>query len=332
MKLLNNRWITCLMAILFIILDIFILLSYSNNSVIILSLIILFNIILFYNVIIELYVALIFMPPGRRKSSIDNPNWTHNRLKHDGPEIYFLSKIKNEKAPLMVMVHGWRSSSKSLEQRANLYLELGYHVIIMELPGHGNAESVSKWNAGISTQNLLFLMDNLESYIDAKLISKIYFHGHSIGGFILIKFSKEFTNSKSNELIEGYILESPMTCYSEIYNEFCDKMLVPRLFRSLLWKRLSFHFNSLNLNFDKIKDLQDVDVPQWGVPDVNTLVVQAENDKTLGMGHYNRLVESFKQSNKSHLLTNIVIKGLTHSGARENEDRDLVISNWLEDL
>ena len=73
--------------------------------------------------------------------------------------------------------------------RAELYLEKGYHIIIMELPGHGSAEGVSKWNAGVATRNLIHLFENLDTVIDSSLVSKIIFHGHSMGGFVFLKFS-----------------------------------------------------------------------------------------------------------------------------------------------
>ena len=155
----------------------------------------------------ETYVAITFISPGKSKSSLDGANWEMVKLQHDGPEVVFVRSLQTEKAPLMLMIHGWRSSSLSMAGRADLYLKLGYHVAIMELPGHGSAEGVKKWNAGVPVRNLIHLFKNLDSVCNTSLISKIYFHGHSMGGFVSLRFSKEISKMTHSNLVEGYILE-----------------------------------------------------------------------------------------------------------------------------
>ena len=71
-------------------------------------------------------------------------------------------------------------------------------------------------------------------------------------------------------------------------------------------------------------------MPVWGLPNKPTLIVQAANDERLGQVHHERLVESFKQSDRFELLTNIVLDDLTHAGARNNNSRNEAISNWLD--
>ncbi len=330
MILLHNRWLICIIAILFGILDLLLISYFTSRSTLATIILIIIAIPLFYNIILEFYVAMIFISPGSRKPSIDDSDWIHNSLSHDGPDVYFLTNFRDDESPMMIMIHGWRSSSKSMHDRARLYIEKGYHVLIMELPGHGNANSISKWNAGITTSNLLFLMDNLDSVINMSLISKIFFHGHSIGGFVLLKYSKESSTITNNDLVKGFILESPMTCYSKIFQEVCSRLFIPNIFQKRLWTRLTFHFSALNPNFPKINSFKDVDVPKWGIPVVKTLVVQAGTDERLGPDHYNNLVQSFNQLNRDELLTNMIIEDLTHAGARTNSKRDKVITKWLD--
>lgn len=284
-----------------------------------------------YNSILETYVAITFISPGKSKSSLDGANWEMVKLQHDGPEVVFVRSLQTEKAPLMLMIHGWRSSSLSMAGRADLYLKLGYHVAIMELPGHGSAEGVKKWNAGVPVRNLIHLFKNLDSVCNTSLISKIYFHGHSMGGFVSLRFSKELSKMAHSNLVEGYILESPLTCYSQIFEESCRMLFVPKFLKPLFWKRLKFHFNSINPSFEKISSTEDVDVPAWGLPDKPTLVVQAANDERLGRIHYKSLVNAFINSNRSDLLTDVIIEDLTHAGARKNTNRDNSIREWLND-
>ena len=283
-----------------------------------------------YNSILEAYVALTFISPGKRKVSLKGDNWEQLRLQHEGPEIVIVKNKNFKSGPLMLIIHGWRSSSSSMLGRAELYLKRGFNVIIMELPGHGSAEAVHKWNAGVSVRNFMYLFNNLDDICDTSLISQIYCHGHSMGGFVFLRFTRESSKMKHNPLIKGYILESPLTCYSQIFEESCRMLRVPKFLKPLFWKRLKFHFNMINPGFEKISDTDDVDVPIWGLPDKPTLIVQAANDERLGLIHHERLVESFNNSDRPELLTNIVLEDLTHAGARNSNSRNDAISNWLD--
>ena len=173
----------------------------------------------------------------------------------------------------------------------------------------------------------MHLFDNLGEVCDLDLISKVYLHGHSIGAFIALRFSRESTKFSNSDLIKGYILESPMTCYSEIFNESCRRLHVPQFMIANFWSRLKFHFNFLNREFEPITKIEEVDVPFWGIPNRPTLVVQSGNDERLGQLHYERLILSFTDKK---LLTHFLIDDLTHAGARKNDNRDRIIKDWLK--
>ena len=328
MNLLDNRWATCLLAIFLTITSFYLTLKFQNNTLIFIILIAL-TLILIFNSYLELLVALTFIAPINRKKSLSGTNWQQGILPHDGPDIFYVANFRETKAPLAIIVHGWRSGSSSMQGRAELFLKMGFSVLIMELPGHGSAQGVSKWNAGVATRNFMYLFDNLDKVCDIDMISDIYLHGHSIGAFVLLRYSRESNVLKNVESVQGYILESPMTCYSEIFKESCQRLLVPKLLTTYFWNRLRFHFNHLNKQFEPILRVDDVDVPKWGIPDKPTLVVQAGNDERLGEIHYQKLIESFTDK---ELLSNIILDDLTHAGARKNKNRDNVIENWIESL
>jgi len=328
MNLLSNRWITCLMAIFLTVIS-FNLTIYFQENLLIFCILICLSSVLLFNSYLESLVALTFIAPHNRKLSLTGENWTSGTLVHDGPDIFYVANFGERKAPLAIIIHGWRSGSSSMLGRAEVFLSKGYHVLIMELPGHGSAQGVSKWNAGVATRNFMYLFDNLHKICDLDNISKIYLHGHSMGAFVLLRYSRESHKLKNSEHIQGYILESPMTCYSEIFRESCQRLFVPKFLINRFWNRLRFHFNYLNKGFPPIINIEDVDVPIWGIPDRDTLVVQAGNDERLGQVHYKQLIESF--TNKK-LLTNIVIEDLSHAGARKNKSRDEVIEQWLEKM
>ena len=115
----------------------------SSSSIFIISIneltttcLIVISIFGFYNSILETYVALTFIHPGKRKDSLEGDNWEQIRLQHNGPEIAIVKNKNSKNGPLMLMIHDWRSNSSSLRGSADLYLKRGFNVIIMELPGH----------------------------------------------------------------------------------------------------------------------------------------------------------------------------------------------------
>jgi hypothetical protein len=77
----------------------------------------------------------------------------------------------------------------------------------------------------------------------------------------------------------------------------------------------------------KAKNLKQFDIPQWGIPSVPTLCLQAMIDTRLGRDHYDATVEVLsKQGNLTHHL----IESLPHSGANTNEERESHLLEWLE--
>ena len=104
---------------------------------------------------------------------------------------------------------------------------MGYHVVLFEMPSHGKSEWVSKWTAGVAIKGLNLLMNTLNQSEEFNLVSKIFLHGHSMGGFVSLKYSSLAKESKDLPNVAGYILESPMTCYSYIYDEIINKLRVP---------------------------------------------------------------------------------------------------------
>ena len=75
-----------------------------------------------------------------------------------------------------------------------------------------------------------------------------------------------------------------------------------------------------------------MDVPIWGLPQQPTLIIQAGEDKVLGITHYELLVSSMKEAGLEDNLTAHVLDQLKHSGERTNSARNELISKWLEKL
>ena len=317
------RWLRSLMLYLALII-LFIAFFISNNNVSrsILLILIAFTI---YQSYIETLVSLAFITPGNRKPEITDNQWS-SHYTHGDVKCHYYSRFNENKAPLVIIIHGWRSGASSSLPRANIYINMGYHVVLFEMPSHGKSEWVPKWTAGVAVKGLTSLMKNLTSKEEFNRVSKMYLHGHSMGGFVSLKYSSLAKESKDLPNVSGYILESPMTCYSYIYDEIINKLRVPTLARESLWNRMKKHFNFLNKHIKPIDILADADVPIWGYITSPMLILQAEIDDRLALDHYDKLLESH---NKNQSIEAHLISDLTHAGARINTNRDDLIKNWL---
>ena len=317
-------------SIFFILLNLNIILIFqqtSNNLSIILICALLY---LTYNFILETWVALAFISPGNRKPELISEGWISNYHNYDS-KIHTKSHFDSNVRPLVIIVHGWRSGAISMLGRAENYLNMGFHVIIFEMPGHGLSEPVSKWTAGHASTTFNQFFSDISSVYDMNLVSRIYLHGHSMGGFVLLRFCKINNYSENKNPVSGYILESPMTCYSQIFNESMEKLRIPKFAKKIFWNRLSSHFNYINPKIPNVNSLDDVDVPKWGFIDNNCLVIQAKHDNRLGLEHYQKLIE-YQSKYDDNLLEHHLIDELTHAGSRNNSKRDEIIRNWYEKI
>ena len=195
-----------------------------------------------------------FISPGNKKKMFTNSNW-QSTFHNLSTQIHAKSHFDEVKRPLVIIIHGWRSGAISMQGRAEIYLKMGMHVIIFEMPGHGASEPVAKWTAGHAAVTFHEFFEAIESKFNMDLVSKIFLHGHSMGGFVLLKFNKLTASNNQYEKICGYILESPLTCYSFIFNETIKQLLIPRFLVNQYWKRLRMHFNTVNPKLTSVEDI-----------------------------------------------------------------------------
>ena len=284
------------------------------------------------NLFIEIIVLMIFRQPIRKKPSIELETWKELTTDCRGIEARALLNRKNDKSPLILIIHGWRSSAESVRDRAEWFCERGWHALIIEMPGHGEAMAVDKWTAIRVVEHTVELMDSLDEMLPQKEISNIVFYGHSMGGFVALNLSKRIDRYYWGSKVKGWILESPMTKYSMVYENSMRHFMVPKLLHTQIKNRLFAHFNELHPNEKPIKLLSQLDVPIWGLPKQPTLVIQAGEDKVLGRTHYELLVSSMKDTGLEENLTAHILEKMKHSGERINSARNELISKWLDEL
>ncbi len=305
-------WIVLLALVRFLSFDFLQLLIYSSP-------------ILVIDLWLSFSLGLMFRKPIKREVSESIGAWIFEEEDNDGYPVRWLRTSMTEDRPLAIVIHGWNSRAINMEGRARIYLDQGYNVILFEMRAHGGNRPVEHWAAMHICHDFeeMLKLYSSKGWLDNGFIV----HGHSMGGFIAQRGLRETLVTSTN--LKGVILESPVTSYSLINNVTCKYLLIPKAIHPWMMRRLLRHYNSINKLRYQIQEVQDLESPDWGLPNAPTLLVQAKHDSTLGEEHWKHLVEvhSLTQSKfKYHIVEN-----LKHSQERENEERDQLILTWMKE-
>jgi pimeloyl-ACP methyl ester carboxylesterase len=282
-----------------------------------------------YHTIIEFYVGISFLLPGRRKPSFEGDGWSSNFFDHDGCLIHTVSKIQTGPAPLLVMVHGWRSSSRSVADRALWFTERGWHVVMVELPNHGSSGEYGHWSAYRSMKAVESVVTELATIIDPSNVTSVTYYGHSMGGFIGLRLASKESLRVAAHPLKRIILESPMTMYEPILDEIANGYRIPMFLRPAYRRRLIERFNESVGQIGRWSKVEEFNIPLWGAPKLPILCIQAVPDERLGMRHFEQLSMVYSRLEYDGFLTSVPLESLRHSGARINEDRNNAIEHWL---
>ncbi len=283
-----------------------------------------------YNALIELYVGMSFLTPGKKKPSYEAEGWTHHDLAYGADSLHAVAFKQAGPAPLLILVHGWRSSSRSVGDRGAWFAQRGWHVLLIELPSHGASTDMKFWTAYKSMQAIKTVCSDLDAIFSKEDVTKASYYGHSIGCFIGLRLVADREFVALDHSMSNIILESPMTMYSPILNEIALKLRIPSFLMSVYRKRLIRRFNASIGQKGLFSSIDEFDLPLWGFPNLPTLCIQADPDNRLGMGHYELLTTAYADSGQSDLLTSHRLPGLTHAGAKVNEERNRLIADWLD--
>ena len=277
----------------------------------------------------ETIAQMSFRAPRKRKPPLDDPDWV--KVKHQVSNHVMVSHhfMQDTSSPTVFICHGWTSGSQRMIGRAQLFIEHGYHVILIDLPGHGESQSITKWTAEQSSTMVIDTLNQLHSSHPNLFGTRMLVYGHSMGAFISLRLSKRRHELTMHSLLSGWIAESPMTGYTEIFDETCDLLRIPSILRPLVLRKTMRQFNALNIGTTNLNSLSDVDCPDWGKYTEPTLLIQADPDERLGSAHYLRLQRVMNATSPS-MLTSKLMDDLAHSGEAVHPGRDAVIQQWIE--
>ena len=262
-------------------------------------------------------LRVIFQGPPVRSLVLNHPDYQLIHTMNNGVDVYGFVHYQPKKSDIVVLMHGWQSSSEKFFERIELFKNLGVHVLSHDMRGHGIAPDTPEWTAGKVMQDLKILLNQ----VDKNKVKKIHFYGHSLGGFICLGLQNERHDGWWKDRQGTLMLESPMTAYRPIFEELSSKFsfMLPWMKKWAINGFKKIHPETPELTWE------DVEVPLWGLPKVPTLLLQAENDNRLGRYHYDLLCAQEIELHP-HLL-----QTLTHSTNRINQERDLLIEKWVKE-
>ena len=142
-------------------------------------------------------------------SSRDSSNLLLKDMNINDGKIVYLENNNNNNKETLILVHGfgankdnWLDLSKELSSR--------YHLIILDLPGHGESFTIESKKYTIYNQAIW-----LNEFLKKKNINKFSLIGNSMGGAISLRYSYLFPNDLNNLILITTASQSCINIESE---------------------------------------------------------------------------------------------------------------------
>ncbi len=262
-----------------------------------------------------------FCPP----SSLTNPHWEIFRFKGWGNSTLTGRHLRAEAEPndkpkgLVLYLHGYGSSLSNNESRIEHLVELGLDVVGMDMRGHGHCDLRQDWT-------LLKVVADAEALLESVVeryeepVEKVWIYGHSVGGFIGMRLASRPSGWWA-ERLQGLMLESPASSFPMLIESEIHPLLQPLRgwVRQILRREFERIHPDLNIRYANSQ------VPHFGMPKVEMLVLQAENDSRLGTAHHDLLMQHVDDD----LCTSYLLKGHEHSPTTDSSIRRRTLEQWL---
>ena len=216
-----------------------------------------------------------------RKKRIPTSDFTKHRwTSRESFTVVRFERWVDKPAPLVIAIHGWQSDSSSSEKRISPFLERDYHAVLIDLPGHGSSDGLAIWTAVESGGKVLEMMRDLANVWDWSHITSVILFGHSMGGFVSLRFADRFSEVLPKP-IERVYLESPMTSFPMVYSQRTTGFAILGRYIS----RFDLRWAYLRKGPDPKLSWSYFSVPKWGIPSMEVRILQAKEDIALGLQH-----------------------------------------------
>lgn len=220
------------------------------------------------------------------------------------------SYMWGEKGKIVLLVHGWESSSRIYESFVLPMVKAGYRVVAIDGPAHGGSS--------LKETNMLDFGDALHAVIkNFEKIGEIYaMIGHSFGGSSLINM---LYRKGKPPFLEKIVLIAIPSRLDNIFNHFFQYLQLP--------KSVIYQFKILLREKFNLK-IEDLDVKNW-IPQLRLskiLVLHDIHDKVIPSQEAEELASS--GDNFNLLLT----EGLGHNRIMKDQDVINNIISYLHEL
>ena len=162
------------------------------------------------------------------KSKRNSANLELKDLKiNDGKLVYLESKkINSNSNETLILIHGFGTDTDSWLDLSS-ELSLNYHLIIPELPGHGDSFKIDSKKYTISNQTKW-----LNEFVEKKKIGKFTLIGNSMGGAISINYSYLYPEKLNNLILITSASNSCISLENE-YSKLLSKGVNPLVVNNL---------------------------------------------------------------------------------------------------
>ena len=269
----------------------------------------------------RIYSSVFITPSGRSKKTITDQRWKEFYFSGWGEERmkahYLKSEIESEDT--ILYLHGYNSSLGNGESRCQHINSLGFNVIGLDQRGFGKQKGRHEWTILKVVADIEMLLEEAPNVLGFTP-KKFWIYGHSLGGFLTIRLSSH-PSGWWEKSMQGIILESPATSFPLII----EKKLPGRAVMASPWVRHILRREYQRIHPDLNVGYANAQIPYWGSPKVPILVVQAEDDETLGVDHFNLLKEHFSENSDIHILSE-----MPHTSKVDVKERREILEKWLE--
>ena len=146
---------------------------------------------------------------------------------NDGKLVYLENKNKNSNSnETLILIHGFGANKDNWLDLSN-ELSNNYHLIIPDLPGHGDSFKTDSKKYTISNQT-----NWINEFIEKKKIEKFTLVGNSMGGAISIKYSYLYPEKLNNLILITSASNSCIGVESE-YSKLLSKGVNPLITNNL---------------------------------------------------------------------------------------------------
>ena len=76
--------------------------------------------------------------------------------------MYGFVNYQDHETDLVVLIHGWQSSSEKFTERMYLFKNKGLHTLAVDMRAHGMAPDTPEWTAGKVIQDVKLILEQID--------------------------------------------------------------------------------------------------------------------------------------------------------------------------